>query len=53
MIKLWVLTIYMIHGSVTQGKLLSKENCEKLGKQIVGNSRSMKYSCKPKKFKMK
>jgi hypothetical protein len=53
MIKLWVLTVLMVHGQVEHGKFIEKSNCEKLGKEIVGHSKSMKYVCKLKKFKMK
>jgi hypothetical protein len=53
MTTLWVLTILMINGTVEHGKFIEKSNCEKVGKQIVGNSKSMKYVCKRKKFNMK
>ena len=51
--KLWILTIYMINGSVEHGKFLEKANCEKVGKQLVGNSKQMTYSCKLKRVKVK
>jgi hypothetical protein len=51
--KLWVLVIQLIHGSVEHGKFLNKENCDKVGKQIVGNLKQMKYTCKSKYFKVK
>jgi hypothetical protein len=51
--KLWVLVIQLINGSVEQGKFLDKENCHKVGKKIVGNSKQMRYTCKLKYFKVK
>ena len=51
--KLRVLTILMINGQVEHGKFIEKSNCEKVGKLIIGNNKSMKYVCKLKKFKMK
>lgn len=51
--KLWVLTILMVHGSVEHGKFIDKSNCEKVGKDIVRDSKHMKFSCKLKTFKIK
>lgn len=51
--KLWVLVIHLINGSVEHGKFLDKENCHKVGKQLVGDSKQMKYTCKLKHFKVK
>lgn len=55
MIKLWILTIAMVHGSIEYGyKFVFKENCEKVGKQYVFISKQkVMPSCKLKTFKIK
>lgn len=51
--NLWALTIFLLGSPVNHGKFLEKSNCEKVGKQLVGNSRQMRYTCKLKFFKVK
>ena len=51
--SLWILVIYLVNGSIEQGKFLNKSNCHKVGKQIVGHSKYMKYKCTLKRFKAK
>ena len=51
--SLWVWVIYLVNGSVEQGKFLNKTNCHKVGKELVGHSKYMKYKCTLKRFKVK
>lgn len=49
--KLWVLTIAMIHGSTTYGyKFVKKSNCEKIGKEYTKIIKKSMYKCTLKKF---
>lgn len=50
--SLWVLVVYLVNGSVEHGKFLDKKNCHKVGKQLVSDSKYMKYKCTLKRFKM-
>lgn len=47
--KLWFLTVYMIHGQTIYGyKFLKKENCERIGKELTSVFKKSTFSCKLK-----
>lgn len=49
--KLWVLTIFMIHGKTIYGyKFLKKENCHRIGKELTSIFKKSTYTCKEKEF---
>lgn len=49
--KLWVLTIVMIHGKTIYGyKFLKKENCHRIGKELTSVFKKSTYTCKEKQF---
>lgn len=49
--KLWILTIAMIHGQTTYSyKFLEKKNCEKVGRKMVKLLKQGQFSCKLKRF---
>jgi hypothetical protein len=49
--KLFILTIYMVHGQTTYGyKFLEKKNCEKVGKSLVSSIKQSYFKCALKKF---
>jgi hypothetical protein len=49
--KLFILTITMIHGSTTYGyKFVEKKNCEDVGKSIIKLIKQGTFSCKMKRY---
>jgi hypothetical protein len=49
----WILTVQILNSNVEYGyKFIYKTNCEKIGKEIAGKSKQMKYSCKTRKIKL-
>lgn len=49
--KLWILTISMMHGQVEYGyKFIQKSNCERIGKEYSKMIKNASYSCKLKTF---
>lgn len=53
MIRMWLLVIQMSRGYTEHGYFLERDNCIKTGKQLVGDSRYMKFECKSRRIKMK
>ena len=53
MIRMWLLVIQMSHGYVEQGFFIERDNCIKMGKEIVGKSKYITYECKRRKVKIK
>jgi hypothetical protein len=48
---LWVLTVFMAHGSTTYGyKFMEKANCDKVGKDITKGFKNSKFTCKKKRY---
>ena len=51
--KVWILTVQILSSSIEYGyKFLEKSNCQKVGRQLVGHSKQMEYSCRLKKVKI-
>ena len=49
--KLWILTIYMMTGQTTYGyKFSQKDNCEKVGKELIKPLKQAYFKCKLKNF---
>lgn len=53
MIRMWLLVLQMGRGYTEHGYFLERENCIKMGKQLVGNSRHIMYECKSRRVKMR
>ena len=52
--NIYILTLYILNAKIEYGyKFIYNSNCHKVGKQISGKSKQIKYGCKAKNIKIK
>ena len=52
--SVYILTLYILNAKIEYGyKFIYNSNCHKVGKQISGKSKQIKYGCKAKNIKIK
>jgi hypothetical protein len=52
--NVYILTLYILNAKIEHKyKFVYSSNCHKVGKEISGNSKQIKYECRSKNIKLK